>query len=756
MAINFYEDLSVYNHVVVEGGFYAGWAVDTNYDLKIKGASLLSSTLTVSGIVTLSSVANASSDPDKFLCINGSNQVEYRTGAEVLSDIGAASSSSLSNYLPLAGGTMTGTTSHGDNVKSRFGTGNDLSIYATGTTSILDIPAGDFYIGDYQTFDTGSFAFARVSSESGLYQAEEGWFSIRTNGSNGHTYIGSDSTDVVEIDHHSMLLYDNMQLNIGSSEDLRLVHNGSDSFIQNFTGDLQIQNNATDKDILFRNDDGNGALTTYFFLDGSLSDGTYKYTKWTDYSVISLGTGNDFQLFHDSTKSRVENLTGNLEITQKVTDGDIIFNCDDGSGGETQYFRVDGGEARTIYTKDLKTLDNTKILIGNGADLQIYHDSADSIIKNTVGNLYISNSADDKDIIFQGDNGSGGLATYFYLDGGNSHTNFQLNARWVDNAKAQFGNSGDLQIYHNGTDSYIDDSGTGDFRIRSNFLKIEKYTGETMATFNDDNAVSLYYDNSKKFETTSNGVTITGGIEVGGGSSRFTNSVRFTANATFDDNSKAIFGDDTDLQIYHNGSNSIIEDTGTGDLVVKFSNDLLIEGQDGANLINCNEGNSVQLYYNGSEKLETKSTGIEVTGDVLDRDIPCMLVSNFSDDSSTTSYIYMPFNSTSDGTSNNYYHYFAAPAAGKVVSIMIMHVFGTMSSSFTTQIRVYKNGTAVNTSGELTPSNGTNDGSYVEYTPGTVFAKGDRLQFAYQKSATSKYWRGVAATMVIELTDYDI
>jgi hypothetical protein len=653
MAINFYEDLSVYNHVVVEGGFYAGWAVDTNYDLKIKGASLLSSTLTVSGIVTLSSVANASSDPDKFLCINGSNQVEYRTGAEVLSDIGAASSSSLSNYLPLAGGTMTGTTSHGDNVKSRFGTGNDLSIYATGTTSILDIPAGDFYIGDYQTFDTGSFAFARVSSESGLYQAEEGWFSIRTNGSNGHTYIGSDSTDVVEIDHHSMLLYDNMQLNIGSSEDLRLVHNGSDSFIQNFTGDLQIQNNATDKDILFRNDDGNGALTTYFFLDGSLADGTYKYTKWTDYSVISLGTGNDFQLFHDSTKSRVENLTGNLEITQKVTDGDIIFNCDDGSGGETQYFRVDGGEARTIYTKDLKTLDNTKILIGNGADLQIYHDSADSIIKNTVGNLYISNSADDKDIIFQGDNGSGGLATYFYLDGGNSHTNFQLNARWVDNAKAQFGNSGDLQIYHN-------------------------------------------------------------------------------------------------------GSNSIIEDTGTGDLVLKFSNDLLIEGQDGANLINCNEGNSVQLYYNGSEKLETKSTGIEVTGDVLDRDIPCMLVSNFSDDSSTTSYIYMPFNSTSDGTSNNYYHYFAAPAAGKVVSIMIMHVFGTMSSSFTTQIRVYKNGTAVNTSGELTPSNGTNDGSYVEYTPGTVFAKGDRLQFAYQKSATSKYWRGVAATMVIELTDYDI
>ena len=101
MAINFYEDLTVYNHVYVEGGFYAGAAVDTNYDLKIKGASLLQSTLAVTGIVTLSSVANAASDPDKFLCISGSNQVEYRTGAEVLSDIGAVNGSGTANTVTM-------------------------------------------------------------------------------------------------------------------------------------------------------------------------------------------------------------------------------------------------------------------------------------------------------------------------------------------------------------------------------------------------------------------------------------------------------------------------------------------------------------------------------------------------------------------------------------------------------------------------------------------------------------------------------
>jgi len=84
-----------------------------------------------------------------------------------------------------------------------------------------------------------------------------------------------------------------------------------------------------------------------------------------------------------------------------------------------------------------------------------------------------------------------------------------------DGVKSLYGNSSDLQIYHDGTDSFIDDTGTGDLRIRSNFLKIEKYTGETMATFNDDNAVELYYNNEKKLETTGDGVNVIGGTTTG-------------------------------------------------------------------------------------------------------------------------------------------------------------------------------------------------------------------------------------------------
>jgi hypothetical protein len=61
--------------------------------------------LDVQGDLMVRTVANSTGD---FLTISGGNVVSRRTAAQVLSDIGAASSSSIANYLPLAGGTMTG------------------------------------------------------------------------------------------------------------------------------------------------------------------------------------------------------------------------------------------------------------------------------------------------------------------------------------------------------------------------------------------------------------------------------------------------------------------------------------------------------------------------------------------------------------------------------------------------------------------------------------------------------------------------
>jgi len=85
----------------------------------------------------------------------------------------------------------------------------------------------------------------------------------------------------------------------------------------------------------------------------------------------------------------------------------------------------------------------------------------------------------------------------------------------------------------------------------------------------------------------------------------------------FADDDKAKFGSSGDLEIFHDGSNSYIKETGTGNLVMN-TNNLVVQNAAGtANLINAPEGAAgLDLYYNGNIKLSTSNTGIQTTGTV--------------------------------------------------------------------------------------------------------------------------------------------
>ena len=100
-----------------------------------------------------------------------------------------------------------------------------------------------------------------------------------------------------------------------------------------------------------------------------------------------------------------------------------------------------------------------------------------------------------------------------------------------------------------------------------------------------------------------------------------TNSVTFaglttTGNVNFGDNDKALFGASSDLQIFHNGSNSYVQDNGTGVLIFQGSSGVHIQGRDATDMIRANEGSGVQLYHNDIQKLATTSTGASVTGNI--------------------------------------------------------------------------------------------------------------------------------------------
>jgi hypothetical protein len=90
-----------------------------------------------------------------------------------------------------------------------------------------------------------------------------------------------------------------------------------------------------------------------------------------------------------------------------------------------------------------------------------------------------------------------------------------------------------------------------------------------------------------------------------------------SGDLSFGDNNKAIFGAGSDLQIYHDGTNSFIRDTGTGDLFIDVSNNHYLRFTNGEYAITTTENGHVDLRYDNAIKLTTTATGIDVTGTVV-------------------------------------------------------------------------------------------------------------------------------------------
>ena len=90
-----------------------------------------------------------------------------------------------------------------------------------------------------------------------------------------------------------------------------------------------------------------------------------------------------------------------------------------------------------------------------------------------------------------------------------------------------------------------------------------------------------------------------------------------TGNLSFADNGKVAFGAGSDLEIYHDGSNSWIHDRGTGNLNIEGRNVFIVGANNDTNLAGFIDGAEARLYHNGSQKFATTSTGISVTGSVV-------------------------------------------------------------------------------------------------------------------------------------------
>ena len=320
------------------------------------------------------------------------------------------------------------------------------------------------------------------------------------------------------------------------------------------TAYVQLTPNDAEKIVYVRNS-LSGSRSILLFQGTYNASNDYEVPAGTTAVVFfdGAGTGAVAANVFDNAHFDALNIVGNASVggTLSVT-STSTFNDDVTFVGSTNNIVIDKSANSMTFQ------DASRMIFGTGSDLLIEHSGAstESRIWNYGGNLSIAQQANDEDVDILSDNGSGGTASYFRADGS---------------------------------------------------------TGEAM----------LFHYGSEKLATKSTGIDVTGTVTDDGAT--HDGDVTFTGanyNVVWDksddalefaDNAKAIFGAGSDLQIWHSGTSSFIKDAGTGNLNIQAEN-LVMENTSGTDYITGISGGAVTLFNNGSAKLATTTTGIDVTG----------------------------------------------------------------------------------------------------------------------------------------------
>ena len=185
----------------------------------------------------------------------------------------------------------------------------------------------------------------------------------------------------------------------------------------------------------------------------------------------------------------------------------------DGGGNQTGLFLNSAGDFKVTNILEFSTLKDS-----NNVEIKTWITSTDGI-ENFDNNISIPTSAAVKLYVDTKFATTDTLAEVLVFGNTTSGTDIEITAgddiKISDSSKLLFGNGfTDFEIYHDGTGSFISDLGTGNLEVRSNLIKILGANDESMILAQQDNGVRLFCDNSKKFETTSVGATVTGSLTV--------------------------------------------------------------------------------------------------------------------------------------------------------------------------------------------------------------------------------------------------
>ena len=373
---------------------------------------------------------------------------------------------------------------------------------------------------------------------------------------------------------------------------------------------------------------GTGQPSEGFALDGANIVFSSPPPSGADFFIVTIGASVSIGTPSDGTVTEAK-----LNVSNNPVNG-YFLQAQSGAAGGLTWAQVStdlvadttpqlGGNLdcndKNILLNDSSGSANNRIRLGASQDFALFHNGTSNIIEAVNGDLNIRMNNSENAIVARQNAGvelyhnnvkkfdllSQGARIFGYLSMQGSGGHIYL----PDSAELKLGNSEDLRIYHNGSNSFIQDQGTGNLFIDfGTSINLRKYEGggvamETVLKGTVDGSVELYHNGNRQV------FTIDGGMN-------------------WQDNKKAEFGNSGDLKIYHDGSDSIIKGSGTGSLILEsavtnehlqakagVNGDFRAYVNNGTLALICNAASqNTELRCGGTKRFETTSTGFEGFG----------------------------------------------------------------------------------------------------------------------------------------------
>ena len=340
-----------------------------------------------------------------------------------------------------------------------------------------------------------------------------------------------------------------------------------------------------------------------------------------DSARIALGDSADFQLYHTGSEGNLFNSTGHIHIRasseQVFIDGTTVH-LRNHAGSETFLKGTANGAVELRY-------DNVKKFETQSAGAKVTGQLNVAASVNNEG-IKVTNSANNASVILRstGSTDTGGFRfnhnspnSQITIDRTNGSGAFSANLIFIsstgdlklvnDNSKLQVGASQDLSIYHDGSHSYIDDTGTGNLKVRSNNFRVSNADESKISgTFVPSGAVELYHNNSKKFETTSSGATVSGQLTAGTSGGQNPSQTSWATNSAL--NLYGSYGGG--IAFNDNGNNGFVQYVESQGTIFNLKTGAV--GGSLEQVIRAVKDGQVELYYNNTKTFETTPLGIKV------------------------------------------------------------------------------------------------------------------------------------------------